>query len=111
MMDKGPMKQKSPQIHRKIQEIRLPLYLLSFGILLVTLLTSFLRYVVLQKRIDGISILHLPLLTCIGTLPVMTPILIYMFEIIGTCRILVKVHMLLVEEEEEWRDRGEEEGQ
>ena len=95
------MEQKSPQIHRKLSNIRLPLYLTSIGLFLLTLLTCILRHVVLQQKINGIDILYLPLLTCIGTLPVMTPVLIYMFEIIGTCRILVKVHMLLMEEEQE----------
>lgn len=60
-------------------------------------MTLILSYVIISIRhsveeVNFSVVLSLPLLAVIGTLPITTPLILIVLEIIGTCRILVAVH-------------------
>lgn len=85
----------SPQIHRKLQAIRSALALFSVVVFILTAGVLFARRRIVSSDIS--LVLPLPFLAMMGVVPVMTPVYIFLLEIIGTARILAKVDPHLVD--------------
>ena len=81
---------KSPQKLRKVEEVRANLYFFAVISLILSYVIIFVRYS--RQDIDFSLVLNLPLLAALGSLPIATPLILILLEIIGTSRILVTVH-------------------
>jgi len=77
-------------MQRKLQEARTALYCYSMASLVISYIFIFIRNSIQDANFS--IILNLPLLGALGSLPIATPLILILLEIIGTSQILVVVH-------------------
>eukprot|EP00557_Chaetoceros_sp_GSL56_P002710 CAMPEP_0176498374 /NCGR_PEP_ID=MMETSP0200_2-20121128/12282_1 /TAXON_ID=947934 /ORGANISM="Chaetoceros sp., Strain GSL56" /LENGTH=1374 /DNA_ID=CAMNT_0017896567 /DNA_START=206 /DNA_END=4326 /DNA_ORIENTATION=+ len=79
-----------PLIQRKLSALRKSLFGFCVIILVLSYIVIFIRHGIDSLNIS--TIIHLPLVAVLGSLPVMGPFIVIVLEIIGTSQILVVVH-------------------
>jgi hypothetical protein len=90
---------QSPREHRKLEEVRNTLFLLGIFEFIVSLVIVTTRHEI--RGTDHFHQYYLPFLTALSVLPIITPIVLFLLEIIGTARVLQYVHTLLKNTSEE----------
>jgi len=89
-LQKKAVPAKTPQIHRKFAEVRVALYFFSVGMLVMSFAIVFVRNSI--QDVDSKVFLHVPILITLSSLPISTPFIAILGEIIGTARIILTVH-------------------
>jgi hypothetical protein len=85
-----PAKQKLPQIHRQLRAIRHVMFLFAVIVFFVTLVIMLARPGMMSSDLS--LVIHSPLMAALASLPVTAPACLFFLEVLGTARILVKVH-------------------
>ena len=82
--------QSLPQVHRQLRALRQVMFLFALIIFVVTFAVIFVRPDITSTDLS--LILHVPFLAALAVLPVISPSCLFFLEVIGTARILVKIH-------------------
>lgn len=83
-------KQRLPLVYRQLIAIRGVMYCFAIFICVITLAVIFIRPGATSSDLS--VVLHAPFLAALAVLPVATPVYLICLEVIGTSRILMKVH-------------------
>lgn len=83
-------RQRLPQVHRQLRAIRQVMFLFAVIVFVVTFVIIFVRPGMTSSDLS--LVIHTPFLAALASLPVVAPVCLFFLEVLGTARILVKVH-------------------